>query len=205
MASYGSATYGSDAWGGAFELGAARLLYIIRMAPRFRALADLLDARWSHIAGLLEHVRVGFDLDSAVGDQLDVIGRWVGRPREGMVDERYRRALRVQVQILSSRSSTTTMLAVFEAWIGDTATTYRNVAPAYVEIGGPVDPADEHLLRVFLQLAAPGGVVLSVVGTPTGGDGWLIVDSIAVPVTDPGVIDSIADPVTDARPIAYEV
>lgn len=204
--SWGAFTWGVDEWGGAYELGAARLLYITRMSPRFRALADAMDARYARISGILEQIRVGFNLDDAVGAQLDILGAKLGREREGMTDARYRRAIRVQSLILSSTSATTPgMLAVWRAWIGSDATDYRNVAPAYVEIGGPVAAADESLLRRFLQLAVSGGVVLSIVASAEGGDGFLLVDSVADPVADPGVLDSVADPVTDARAIGYEL
>lgn len=204
MPSYNEATYGVDPWGGLFELGAARLLYMTRMGPRWRALADIIDARWSRILGVMSQMMLAFDLDSADGDQLDIIGRWLGREREGMSDDRYRRALRVQRLLLSSSSgSGPLMLRVFAAWTGATATEYANVPPAHVTIGGAVAVEDENALRQFILASAPAGVTLSVSGF--AGDAALICDSISVPVDDPGVLDCIADPVTGAAPLAYEV
>lgn len=202
----GSSTYGEALWGGAFEVSAARALYMIRMGTRVRALCDLIDTRWARIIAALNAVRTGFDLDSAVGVQLDVLGAMIGREREGMTDARYRRALRVQVIALSSATGTTPgILRVFEAWIGTAAANYRNVPPAYVEIGGDVDPADESLLRRFLELVVPGGVRLSVVGAVPDAAGYLLADSVVDPLADPGVVDCVATPVDDARPVAYEV
>ncbi len=205
MASYGTAVYGVDEWGGAYELGAARLLYICRESPNFRALADITDRRWSRMIGILEQIRVAYNLDSAVGVQLDVIGAQLGLERQGMNDARYRRALRVQQLIMASTVNTTaSVLAVFEAWITTPAEYYRNVPPAHIEISGPISAADAYLLRRFLRAAAPAGVTLSIAGWAPGTTP-LIVDSIAVPVADPGVIDSVASPVADAALIAHEV
>lgn len=199
----GAAVIGVAEYGGAFELGAARLLYMLRMAPRWRALADVLDGRYARLAGVVELFRVGFDLDNAVGVQLDIIGAWLGRAREGMVDARYRRALRTQVLILkSANGSGPNLIAVFASWVQSLPLTYRNVPPAYVEITGVVPAEDMALLRVFIRLALPGGVAFEVIGTSTPP---LIADSVQHPITDPGVADSFASPQADARPVAYRI
>jgi hypothetical protein len=49
-----------------------------------------------------QDVANGFDLDTAVGDQLDAIGAVVGLPRQGFNDTRYRTFLRIQVDLLLS-------------------------------------------------------------------------------------------------------
>lgn len=203
MAMYGAATHGVDEWGGAFELGAARLLYMLRMAPRWRALADIIDKRYARLAGILELFRLGFDLDSAVGNQLDIIGEWLGRRRDAMTDTRYRRALRTQLLILKSVNGTgPNIIAVFTEWVQAAPIAYRNVPPAYVELTGVVPAEDMALLRVFIRLALPAGVPFEVFGSTVSP---LIADSITDPVTDPGVADSIASPQADARPVAYRI
>ncbi len=203
MPGHGAATYGVDAWGEAYELGAARLLYMLRMAPRWRALADVIDARYARIAGIMELIRVGFNLDSAIGNQLDIIGEWLGRRREGMVDVRYRRALRVQLRLLlSANGSGPNLISVWFQWAQSLPLSYRNVPPAYVELSGVVAAEDEYLLRQFILSAAPGGVVVGVFTATTTP---LIADSIADPVTSPGLVDSIADPVTAAPVTGFSI
>ena len=204
MASYGAATYGVDQWGGAYELGAARLLYMIRMAPNWRALADLIDNRWATLVGIAEQIRTVFNLDTAAGEQLDLIGQWLGLERLGMTNDRYRRALRVQVTILSSSSgSSQSLIDVFTRWIGAAPHSYRNVPPAYAELSGTIGATDENLLRQFLLKAAPAGVVLSVGASFDAS--FLLADSVADPIADPGTVDCVADPILDAATLVFEI
>lgn len=204
MASYGAATYGVDLWGGAFELGAARLLYMIRMGPRWRALADIIDRRWSTMVGVAEQIRTVFSLDTATGEQLDIIGQWIGLDRQGMTNDRYRRALRVQVVLLSSASgSSSSLIDVFTQWTAAAPASYRNVAPAYAELTGVVAEIDEYLLRQFILKAAPAGVIISI-GAALDTN-FLVADSVADPIADPGVLDCVSIPVTDAATLVYEI
>ena len=49
--------------------------------PKFVATVDMLTGSVSSIADLLESIPASFDLDTAVGEQLDIIGLWVGQNR----------------------------------------------------------------------------------------------------------------------------
>jgi hypothetical protein len=49
-----------------------------------------------------ESVAAAFDVDSAVGEQLDFIGGVVGLPRQGFSDARYRVFLNIQIDLLLS-------------------------------------------------------------------------------------------------------
>jgi len=59
--------------------GLATSLY--RSKPNFMALCAALAQPLVDLQALLEAVRSGFDLDTAVGVQLDQVGQWVGRSR----------------------------------------------------------------------------------------------------------------------------
>jgi len=54
---------------------------LYRGAPRFIAWCSCLTGSVVSTQGLLDAIRRGFDLDTAVGVQLDQIGDWVGRAR----------------------------------------------------------------------------------------------------------------------------
>jgi hypothetical protein len=60
-------------------LGLATTMY--RGKPRFMALCSALVGPLVDAQALLRAMRDGFDLDSAVGVQLDQVGEWVGRSR----------------------------------------------------------------------------------------------------------------------------
>lgn len=192
---------GADERGGVGEVGATKLLYMTRMGPNFRAIADIIDKRWAQVLGVQEQILAVFDLDIASGNQLDVIGGWLGRSREGLSDVRYRKAIRVQRQILASSSGTAqTLIDAFELWIGSPPGIFTTIPPAEVYISGTVSDEDRDLLLQFLQLAKPGGVVLTLnVSTVDP----LLVDSTTTPLADPGVIDSTTTPIgATAKPIA---
>lgn len=53
--------------------------------PNFVAMVGLVSGAFDGITQLLQSMPEAFDLDNAVGPQLDVVGAWVGRPR--LVDE----------------------------------------------------------------------------------------------------------------------
>lgn len=121
-----------------------------------------------------------------------------------MTNDRYRRALRVQVVLLSSASgSSSSLIDVFTQWTEAAPASYRNVAPAYAELTGVVAEIDEYLLRQFILKAAPAGVIISI-GAALDTN-FLVADSVADPIADPGVLDCVSIPVTDAATLVYEI
>jgi len=69
-------------------------------------------------------------LDTAVGVQLDVLGRHVGIARQGYDDESYRVLLRVQVALNQSAATPESLIAVMKAVYGATDVYYYPVFPA---------------------------------------------------------------------------
>lgn len=63
-----------------FYLNLITSLY--RDQPRFMGLCEALTAPLVEAQALLEDVRTAYDLDTAVGVQLDTVGQWVGRSRD---------------------------------------------------------------------------------------------------------------------------
>ncbi|MGG2044128.1 DUF2612 domain-containing protein [Burkholderia gladioli] len=53
-----------------------------RAAPRFMAVVEMLAAPLVDLMNVLGGAPALFDLDSAVGDQLDVLGQWIGLSRQ---------------------------------------------------------------------------------------------------------------------------
>ena len=189
-------------WGETYEAAASKLLYMNREGPNFQKLVQIIDKRWIAVIAVIMQIIAAFDIDTAQGQQLEIIGEWLGRRREGMTDERYRRALKVQRNVLlSSSGSAATLIQVWTEWVGSAPTTYRNIPPAEVEIGGVVPAEDQSLLVQFLQAALPAGVRLSAIGHTAD---FLICDIESAPLADPGKTDIESAPVTGAKPVAFE-
>jgi hypothetical protein len=69
---------------------------------------------------------VGRRIDTAVGVQLDELGKLVGRPREGITDdEMYRRFVRAQIATNNSDGRTEDLITITRLVVYDDAATYR--------------------------------------------------------------------------------
>lgn len=160
---WGSGTWGSMYWGAPGDFASAmvkRLLMFVQGDPAFRGLTLALGNRTEKILTAARTVANAFDLDTAVGAQLDRIGGIVQRPRFGLADDRYRGLLRAHIDlILSSSGSAETLLAVFAAWTGAQATEYQEHYPAQFTIGGFVEPEEIAFLRSLLRQAKGWGIL----------------------------------------------
>lgn len=192
---YGECEYGEDL-ASEFATGANVLwLYINRDVPRIAGLGDLLDFRLSKFISIVSQIIGGFNIDTAQGVALDILGAGLGLPRMGFSDADYRRALKVQRNlILSSAGTRPVLIEIWTQWTGAAPLHYRD-APNYIEIGGVVAVADEPALLAFLEQAAPGG---RTVNAYTYESDYLVGDYAQDPLTTPGTTDYEQDPVTGA-------
>ncbi len=95
-----------------------------------KALRALLDPAIDLATAMLA-VLNGFDVNTAVGAQLDVLGNRVGRPRNGVADnEIYRRYVRAQIVANRSDGVIDDILAVAVLVIGDVRAT-----PVFINVG----------------------------------------------------------------------
>ena len=132
---------------------------------------------------------VGFELyldrwaATAVGDQLDVLGRIVGREREGRNDDDYR--LWISAQILINRSSGTAneLLTVIQLITSNNITqiTITEYEPAtfVISINEALGPYDPQVILAIIKLVKAAGVKAYLQYTPTEpiftfdiGPGW---------------------------------
>ena len=194
---WGSGTWGSMYWGAPGDFASAmarRLLMFVQGDPTFRGLTLALANRTELLLTAARTVANAFDLDTAVGAQLDRIGGIVQRPRFGLDDDRYRSLLRAHIDlILSSSGGAETLLAVFLAWTGAQATEYQEHYPAQFTIGGFVEIEEVAFLRSLLQQAKGWGMVggLSVAMAEDSDldGGTLLCDFVA----DEGVWSAVLD------------
>jgi hypothetical protein len=155
-------------------------------------------------------VRDGFDVATAVGAQLDMIGSVVGLTREGFADERYRVFLLIQTKLLlataredaSWTGTSPNILAIARAFIGDSITdpiVLVNTPPyeysLSVPAGGFATYAEIALLARFLRTANYAGVGGTILAELEEGSTW---GSDSVVVTGAGVWGSVSVSIPDA-------
>ena len=103
------------------------------------------------------------DLDSAVGAQLDMLGRLVGEAREGRADSEYRPFVRARILINRSNGLAEEVLTILRVVTGGTVELHlREHYPAAftVEVVGPIPFTPATLLRLLREAKAAGVRVL---------------------------------------------
>lgn len=111
-------------------------------------------------------------IDTAVGAQLDAIGKLVGMPRDGRVDDDYRRFVRAQISTNTSKGTVANLLTVASLVIDDADATFNlqqcGTAAAKLTIAGTdIDREFATLLVVyFMRKAAAAGVRVAVRFSP---------------------------------------
>lgn len=204
MAKWGSPWGAGFPWGGvgggaAFLCALANDRILVQMddTPGNRNFRDLMCALVEGFGDYIdtaEDVAAGFDLTTAIGAQLDVIGRIVGLPREGYGDARYRTLLGIQIElILSSRrgqaewtGTVENILRICREFVGPGAPIVYQAAPPYdfvLSVPG-LAIADAPLLFRFLRTALYAGVLGQVINVLDPDSLW---NSASVAVTGGGI------------------
>lgn len=106
-------------------------------------------------------------LDTAIGAQLDIIGKLVGQPRNGLDDDTYRRYCRATVAAHRSHGAVENILNVASLVVFDDAATYtlvqQQVATVELRIEGiAVTDALAAIVFTFVRTAAAVGVRIMV-------------------------------------------
>lgn len=190
-------------WGAVPLVPSDRLLMFVR-SPRLSAFVDVFGDRWTVLTDTHIAVAASFDLDNAVGDQLDRLGGILQRPRLGYGDDRYRTLVQIQAQlVLSSTTTTPTIMRIVELFTGYAPTMYADVYPMGYRIGAQLDePTDAALLLQILREATAAAYEVEVVVS----DGDAVIadygdDPLDLDPSDIG--DYSADPIDGAGTGAY--
>lgn len=148
-----------------------------------------------HYADVGEDVSEGFDLDTAIGAQLDKIGEVVGLARQGFADDRYRTLLEIQIDLLLSTQredgnwtgTGQNIIDIARKFIGTTVdpVVLQNFPPYDFTLTVPsLTLADAPHLFSFLCKAIYAGVLGQVIFTLASDSLWA---STAVVVTGGGI------------------
>ena len=111
------------------------------------------------------------DLDTAVGAQLDVIGRIVNERRDGGSDDDYRRRLRVAILVNRSDGKLEQLIEIVSLWqtfTGGDSVRFKTYQPLTATIYLYADPVDPVGLMRRLRKAKEATSALQLVYMPAG-------------------------------------
>lgn len=123
-----------------------------------------------HFIDVAKDVEAGFDVDTAIGAQLDIIGSIVGLPRQGYGDTDYRKFLQIQTDILLAQAredanwtgTGNNLLTICRTFIGTGVAQpilLVNITPYAFELSIPgITIADATVLVGFICVSLYAGV-----------------------------------------------
>lgn len=106
-------------------------------------------------------------VDTAVGDQLDIIGFIVGELRAGRNDVDYRNAIIARIAINTSFGTPENMIAIFSLLTGSDNVQILEYYPGVVELFCDVDFSAQNVAQFYdiMDIVAPAGVRIGYLGT----------------------------------------
>lgn len=140
--------------------------------PRTAEMIRVLVGQVQGLEDVYYQLMGAFDVDTAVGDQLDKLGLNVGELRDDRTDEPFRAAIRTRVLVNSSEGTLPELLAILEAAVPTIAVATAEYYPAslvfrWTDAFAGVSPSD---LMALIRRAKPAGVnVQAIVANPTTG------------------------------------
>jgi hypothetical protein len=173
-------------------------------------LACVIGRAWGNVRDVYKDIREAFDLDTAVGEQLDIIGSTVGLMRDGYNDTDYRRLIRIQILlILQSTGTPENIVAIIRTYLGTTANpvfVYNTGAKAFGVSASDMTEPDWELLISFIRKALPSEVAGTVAAAGVGG---LVFDSVhagpAIPDTGNWGSVHAGAPIADTGVWGYQI
>lgn len=140
---------------------------VVRDLPRVEALLRTFAEQIQALETVNVDLITERTMTSAIGEQLDVLGRIVGEPRRGAEDEPYRN--RIRVRVLVNRSNGTLpelieIVRVFEGWTFNPAAPHMHLRETatmqlFLQIFTlPVNAFAE--MKILLRQIKPAGVTL---------------------------------------------
>lgn len=155
--------------------------------PRNSAFLSALCEPIQNIEDVLWATYNAFDLDTAVGDQLDKLGALVGELRNDRVDANYRTAIRVRILVNSSQGTLPELIDILDQadpTLGHEATEYYPATVVFWWLGAFPELTSLELFQLIKQ-AKPAGVRLMAVVYDADSFIW---DEVA----DAGAVDALS-------------
>ena len=157
----------------------SHLIEFFRNGPRNQAVLQAVMAQVQEVENALWYVKNGFDVNTAVGEQLSFIGKRVGEGRQDRTDDEYRAAIRVRILVNMSEGTLEELLAICKG-INPTGTfAARELYPAALAIEADSFGAmGLQAAYVLLRAAKTAGVRLDVTSGDVGTGAWGAVDGV---------------------------
>lgn len=165
----------------------ARFAFQYRNKPLLSSLVTVFATQIQELETALFGVLLGYRIDQAVGEQLDVIGRVIGQARESATDAEYRLRLAARIRANLSTGSAEDIYTVFGILLPTHTLelTPRYPASFVLDVIEAIDASLVALYSAFLRDTRAGGI---------GGQGIYALSAPAVMLT----LDDAAAPVPDA-------
>ena len=215
MSAWGFAWGSLSPWGGAdpgpaemCALSDSRILVQMDDTPgtrNFRDFMCLLMGPFGHVLDVFADMEKAFDVETAVGDQLDKIGSWLDLPRQGFPDHRYRTFLKIQRNLIRGAATDqvnwtgthNNVLTICRTFIGPVPSpiTLTNIGPYGFTLNVPgVAPAEVPILAGFVCKSLYAGVF----GFMVFASDDKVFGSVHGPVAGEGIFGSVHGPVAGA-------
>lgn len=155
------------------------LIELFRDGPRNQALLTAFGTQIQELENMLWTMYAAFSVDTATGDQLDILGRIVVEDRQGRLDSDYRAAVRVRILVNLSSGTLPELLDIMKKMVPTADARIYQIAP--MNLHASFDVMTGTTLRTvvnILRQAKAGGVHLNVGyggmigavdGSPAGG------------------------------------
>lgn len=153
------------------EEAISHLIELFKHGPRNQELLRVIGLQIQELENTSAEVFVGFYVDTATGDQLDILGRIVGETRQGRNDDDYRAAVKVRILVNLSDGKAEQMLEISRAMIPGATVQLQEVYPMTVRFEfSALGSVSLRTVFNMLEQAKAGGVRLLVsYGPPTIG------------------------------------
>lgn len=144
-----------------------RLIEQYKEKPKIEGLLEAIVKPLQELEDLFLALGTERWIDSAIGAQLDVVGKIVGAQREvGQNDEDYRLAIKAQIIMNLNQGTPEEIIAAAKFFIGSIFIWYLEVYPAAVDIFSSTIIPEENRAKIRAQLKKflPAGVSLDSFG-----------------------------------------
>lgn len=164
------------------EEAISHLTEYFKHGPRNQALVTAINEQVQEMEDTLWAMSQAFLLDTAVGDQLDLLGSLVGEGRQDRTDAAYRAAIRVRILVNKSEGLPEQLLEILEGINSGATHVLNELYPASLHVeSSDISPLSIQQTYRLLQAAKPAGVRLSYTagaeqtigaadGSPAGGE-----------------------------------
>lgn len=177
----------------------ARLHSIHKDKANIEALVRLLVDPIQPIEDTLWQLLTERLIDTAIGEQQNVLGRIVGQPRDGLSDSDYRRHIRARIAVSKSKGLWTDLIAVARLLINDTSAVLVNSEPihmtALMEVTQSIvsdslgailidflSQTKSDVVRMILQYSAQAAADTFTLGSVTETSATVLVSATTIPV-----------------------